>query len=392
MKTIIVLIMLLSLNIHAGNEKGNGGDAIVCRNSKGNIVKSELLDYYEGRSYRQMAHTFEAQMSHREFFEKLAAKLIDFDADRFTGFKEEALKLLKSMEEYRSGAPQSLPGYVYSSGSLPDIADSAHLIMPKGCAVEQLVIQVAQAYPEDPKFIIQSEILESLSENDFRGIILHEVLYKHFITAFWVTDSVTTRYFHQVVTFDSLDSFNFMDYVQLLKEIFPVVPLWLSKQTLKRHDRYMYVMSLEKIENDFYKMDATGARYVFTKDGEIDKQKTLDTGHGFLLFSDEIKNAKDCRRDRPKITVTDSRGKTEEWRTWRLWRVGKGEIRDVPFGKLKIKLEIPASKDRACKNALVEVNDGREVLLTYKLLPIAQTLEFNFNVELDEELYPKITK
>lgn len=392
MKAIIFLFLISSVNAFAGNEKGNGGDAIVCRDVKGQIVKSELLDYYEGRSYRQMDHHFEASLSHEEFFETLSAKLVDFDPARFTGFKEESLKLLKSMQEYRSGIPQSMPGYVYTNGNLADIPDSAHLVVPKDCAIEQLVIQVAQVYPEDPKFIIQSEILDSFSENDFRGIILHEVLYKFFINAFWVKSSVTTRYFHQVITSETLGDFTFMDYTVLLKEIFPVVPLWPSKQTFKRDGRYLEVSSFEAIDENYFKMDATGARFFFTKDGEIDRQKTLDSSHGFVLFTDETKEGKDCRQPQPLITVTDSRGMTEEWRSWWSRRIGKGEYRDVPFGKIKFKLEIPASNERGCKKTTVEVSDGRKVLLSYKILPVAQTLEFNFHVGLDETLYPIFTK
>lgn len=53
-KIVFVFLTVLISKAHAGvgNETGNGGDSVVCRDSKGALISAEFFDIYEGRSLR----------------------------------------------------------------------------------------------------------------------------------------------------------------------------------------------------------------------------------------------------------------------------------------------------------------------------------------------------
>ena len=50
----ILLGLIFPMLGFAGDERGNGGDAVVCRDQVGKITKVELLDYYEARVMRNI--------------------------------------------------------------------------------------------------------------------------------------------------------------------------------------------------------------------------------------------------------------------------------------------------------------------------------------------------
>jgi hypothetical protein len=51
---------------NGGDKGGNGGDAVVCRNNAGEIIKAELLDYYEGRTMRGLNVSAELSLDEPE--------------------------------------------------------------------------------------------------------------------------------------------------------------------------------------------------------------------------------------------------------------------------------------------------------------------------------------
>ncbi|RYZ86068.1 MAG: hypothetical protein EOP04_14605, partial [Proteobacteria bacterium] len=77
-----VVLAMSSVSAFAGGSKGNGGDAIVCRDTRGAIIPGsvELLDYYEARTQRKsMPLNLQAAGSRpypivvREYAKKLAS-------------------------------------------------------------------------------------------------------------------------------------------------------------------------------------------------------------------------------------------------------------------------------------------------------------------------------
>lgn len=50
----LLMFLFLNMQVYAGEKGGNGGDGIICRNSSGQVISAELLDYYEARVMRDI--------------------------------------------------------------------------------------------------------------------------------------------------------------------------------------------------------------------------------------------------------------------------------------------------------------------------------------------------
>ncbi|MEK6580153.1 MAG: hypothetical protein AABZ55_13075 [Bdellovibrionota bacterium] len=57
---ILVGAFLITLSAQAGTATGNGGHAVVCRNSAYQITRVELLDFYEARLLRGINHNLDS--------------------------------------------------------------------------------------------------------------------------------------------------------------------------------------------------------------------------------------------------------------------------------------------------------------------------------------------
>ncbi|WP_408095683.1 hypothetical protein ACJVC5_11620 [Peredibacter sp. HCB2-198] len=383
---IIFLALVSSFNLFAGNEKGNGGDAIVCRNSQGIIHKTELLDYYEGRTYRQIPHYFEKSLSHAEYFRALAKQLMSINAEEFKEFGPEAMALLQSMEEFRANVPQTRPGYIYTNSALTDIPDSQHVIVPRSCGIEQLVIQFKARFPEDPKYLIQGEILKSLSEDDFRGIVLHEVLYKlHLKHNSRLPDSIPTRYLHQIMTSGSIEEFTFRDYVEFNQTNDYISTLWVNK-----YDQRFYLYSYKSFDEDLFQLGSEHIHASFDQEGRIDRKHTLDNGKGYVQTGIKTQN-QDCLFQ-TKIEILDSYENTQT-------DIGVGWFDFwTRFGETTIRIPVPAlsKKTRQCKDATLSFvhyyKKEEKELGTFKMGKEAQVIEFKIKLGLDENLIPMVAK
>jgi hypothetical protein len=221
MKHFILAVLIGAASSFAlANEKGNGGDAIVCRNAEGKIKSAELLDYFEAREYRKLPVSFDSSSSNEGYIRSVLEKLQSFDRYKFTkDIMLEASELLDALETFRARGEAISDEYRFSSQNLLDIPDSQHLIVPKNCSIEQFVIRVKRRVQEDPKFLIQSEILNALTDRDLRGIVLHEVIYRVFIENMNAQDSRAARYFHQKVVEKTLNELTFVNYLELLHDL-----------------------------------------------------------------------------------------------------------------------------------------------------------------------------
>lgn len=212
----IVLLFLFVSSVAFANERGNGGDAVVCRDSSGKIVSIELLDYYEGRKLRRMNVVYDPGLTNAAYIQKLGAKLVEFDHVRFKDFTQEGLKLDKAIASFLATGRNSDQRVLFTDDVLTDIPDSDELTFQPGCHVEQLAIRVKKQFPEDPEYIIQQNLLKALSPRDVRGIIVHELIYRVVKNLTRGENSVFARYFHQKVMEGKVENFYFWNFVQLM--------------------------------------------------------------------------------------------------------------------------------------------------------------------------------
>lgn len=221
---------LIASVAHAEGDKGNGGDAVVCRDANGKITSAELLDHYEGRELRRISPVFEGHLTDRQYFNLLADKLEAFDPERMNNsksvygidFREEADILVEAFDEFRTTGQNSSRDVLFTKNTLIDIPDSGELLLVPNCKIEQLAIRVNKQFNDDPSYIIQQDIFRALHAKDVRGLVRHEVLYKLFAKN-RAEDSRGARYANQKLGEQKIDALNFKDYADAISPTFTFV-------------------------------------------------------------------------------------------------------------------------------------------------------------------------
>lgn len=326
MKNLLLIgtIGLLSTGLFA-NEKGNGGDAVVCRDAKDKIISAELLDYYESRRFRGTSRSSKLPKnvsSYKDYVNKVLNEIDRFDPSRVESLKTTTNLLLKAARNYDNSGTLITDQVVFTQDYLQNISDSNHLAFPKNCEVEQVAIRVAKIFEDDPSFLIQEEIWNSLPNLSKAGLILHEAIYKEAADNNRHSTSVFTRYFNQKVSSVNFKNFNFVDYLNLLYKI-----------KFKKIKHRNYILSTEVKEHSqtgFYRSKNTNYRslnpvIVFDTNGNINPDLIRLANPRDIYFSLESKGYSSidiivkidgkviCSSDSISIKefeLEDSRGKT----------------------------------------------------------------------------------
>lgn len=215
------LLLIITSTVFAGNDKGNGGDAIVCRhpNAPMSIISAEILDYYEAREFRSLNLQIDSFLSVREKVMGYARKLKEHSrGGLFADIEDEALKLIDAEEKFNLGI-YNTPYVKFTRGVLVDIPDSSSISVPFRCNIEQLAIRVNKKFVDDPEYIIQLNIFSHLEKDQRAGLILHELIYRSFVTVLNHKDSVAARYFHQLLLQTSFEEFDRSMHLSYLKKV-----------------------------------------------------------------------------------------------------------------------------------------------------------------------------
>jgi hypothetical protein len=163
MKKILILSFLFMLKIYAGDDIGNGGDAVVCYQNN-QRVSARLLDYFEMEIYGKKANISDSSdiisSAQNAIFplKKLDSNGHEFLKKTISVFLEKAVFL--------------------SNIDLVDIPDSDHSIIPKGCKIEQLSVMNIDHPTGRPKYTLNADIWKLLDHSDRAGLILHESVYE----------------------------------------------------------------------------------------------------------------------------------------------------------------------------------------------------------------------
>ena len=169
MKRIFFLVLVVSLGVQArpktllkrmGNDAGGGGNAVVCRNTKGKITSAETLDLFEARVLDHLTvQDSSLDPYHRAIADSL--KLINLNPDKLRG--------LDGYVVYVASVAEMLPPDI----GLEPIDDAFPIVNKKGCKIEQLA-----RYLEGEKLLIDSEIWSALDKKSQAALYFHEGLYR----------------------------------------------------------------------------------------------------------------------------------------------------------------------------------------------------------------------
>ncbi|MCM2277683.1 MAG: hypothetical protein NDJ89_06365 [Oligoflexia bacterium] len=187
----------------AGQEIGNGGDAIVCRSSDGAIQRAELVDYYEAKIEREIQVDLGPGGSWQEQFEFVMKRLDRLDPSRAT--------------ELRNGAARFLADVRFIDGhDFPDLSDTGGLIVPSGCRIEQVAIQQKVAFPQDKPYLINRDLWGRFTEQSKAGLVLHELLYREALENYLARNSRKVRYLNSLIASPLLEALSTVQYAETL--------------------------------------------------------------------------------------------------------------------------------------------------------------------------------
>lgn len=209
MKTKISYVcgLLFSLNVYAtGRTVGNGGDVIVCKNQTGQVVSTELLDFYEGRILKGLAVDLgPSSLSIEEKLEKALVRLERVSFHRAQRYRDHAKSFFQEM-------------LLLNEGHLADIPDAGNIIIPKGCGIEQIANQSPPLYIDDKRYVIDASLWSQLSNDDRAGLILHEIIYREALEL-GHENSVAVRLLTSNISSQKIETMTVQDYSQFLKEL-----------------------------------------------------------------------------------------------------------------------------------------------------------------------------
>lgn len=169
-KWMIILALFMCAEVSlagGGNELGNGGDVVVCRDPKTKkITKSpEALDLYEGRIIRRLdPKLLSNSISVEENLFVILGYLFGVDKALGNQVREQMIYYLEKVD--------SLKGAIFE-----DIPDSGHLFFPENCGVEQLIINRPPTSELDKVYFIKQELWVEMDVINKTAMIFHEVLY-----------------------------------------------------------------------------------------------------------------------------------------------------------------------------------------------------------------------
>lgn len=198
MKSLVLSLVLVvgsmapaAMAAESGNDVGNGGDVVICRDAGGRIRSIELLDYFEARTRWGMSVTLGTPGS---AFEENVHTLISRLAIR----NPDQERMLRMWWDSFMKESMFLPGV-----QLVDVPDSAHVAIPAGCAIEQVAIQSPPRFERDKRYTINKDLWDAMDNVNRAGLVFHELIYRHGIEA-ELRNSIPVRYYNALVASDQI--------------------------------------------------------------------------------------------------------------------------------------------------------------------------------------------
>lgn len=160
-------ILFISFSVGAtGRTVGNGGDAVVCEDSKQNLQSIELLDFYEGRILKGIVTDLGGDdLSVDQKITLALARLQRVSPERAQRYSKDVAHFFEEtlfLEDSR----------------LQDIPDTGNIVIPRNCRIAQIANQSAPLYSDDKRYVIDRHLWDALDNTGRAGLILHEVIYK----------------------------------------------------------------------------------------------------------------------------------------------------------------------------------------------------------------------
>lgn len=201
-RIILFSCVAMGFPLHAGNEVGNGGNGVVCKD------RVELLDLYEAKVLRKVS-TDPAIKGTDPFkiVEQRLEPLKEIDPKSAQTYLME-LNLLKTEISFEDQIV------------LKPIDDSLHSFEPKeaGCKVTQLAVFRKKQLPGEKLVLVDKGIWKRMKPVHQAGLLLHEAIYKH-LSDLGEKDSTKARYLVSFILSEEFSKKNAEVYWNLIKKM-----------------------------------------------------------------------------------------------------------------------------------------------------------------------------
>ena len=157
-------------------DKGNGGDAVVCRDEAGEITSAELLDHFEWRQEKRLQIASWRSKSLTAYIEKVSEQLSGCHP-YLRDVGAHSSEIAEAFERHTSSGVTEQGRVLFVDEALGDVKDSKHkeLHLPEGCKLEQVAIRLDA--PGNRRYFVSAPILAAMSLREQSGLVLHEALY-----------------------------------------------------------------------------------------------------------------------------------------------------------------------------------------------------------------------
>ena len=173
--TAVPFYPLLSLG-QGGTMGGGGGKAVVCRNLETDkIITAYALDLFEAEN--PVDPSVEKLIA---IWPKSVHSEADYLSEMLTRLEKASPERVKDFNSYLKDFDSEV---IFSDQALADIPDSYHLSYPRGCHVEQLIIQKSEL-GNHKRYLIDHEIWNALNEENRAIMKFHEVFLRELKTVF----------------------------------------------------------------------------------------------------------------------------------------------------------------------------------------------------------------
>ena len=198
MKILVLLMLSFPLFAGNGNEVGNGGDGLICGD------KIQIFDFYETKQLKKYHIDFPGGSDWNKIANTVVTRLKNKNENLYRQYSKVLAKINKRLK-------------FIDEANFRDVKDSYEVAIPKDCRLEQLAIQKDNSKGEREIFI-SLRLWKKLSEEQKAGLIMHEIIYEHFINL-GEKNSLKVREFNSLLFSKEIGELNRAKFNQIVRSM-----------------------------------------------------------------------------------------------------------------------------------------------------------------------------
>ncbi len=205
MKYILILAIFISTKTFSGTGRtvGNGGDVLYCKDIKETLT---VLDWYEGQELRNFHLSLgESTLSLEEKINLVLSRLVRLSPIRAQRYKEHVSAFFDDVKWIKDG-------------TLVDIPDSDHVVIPTNCKILQIANQSTPVFKTDKRYLIDFSLWNNLDNNQKVALIFHEVIYREALELGHI-NSISTRLLNSLLLSLEIEQMSIEEFNNVLRKI-----------------------------------------------------------------------------------------------------------------------------------------------------------------------------